>query len=128
MGLQISPLGQFAGQAIVPPHPSGTSPAHCDEPHASVIFFGAQTHAALFGSHAKPAGHAHIDVTPAELLSVNTSAGKAPSMAPMGQAGGSTVRLFELDGDGPSRRKEGRGGGPVVHANRDDDRRSRVGG
>jgi hypothetical protein len=39
-GLQTSPLGHFAGQAIVPPHPLGTFPAHGNVPHASATVFG----------------------------------------------------------------------------------------
>jgi hypothetical protein len=99
----------------VPPHPSGTFPAHCNVPHASAIVFGlVQRHAALFGSHVKRAGHrTHValfgsqlepaahwqdDVTPGELLSVNTMAGKEPPIAPvspMGQAGVIKVRVFD---------------------------------
>ena len=48
--------------------------------------------AALFGIQLSPGGHEHIEVAPAELLSVNTIAGEAP---PMGQGGGSKVRLFD---------------------------------
>ena len=62
-----------------------------------------QTHLALVGFHMAPVGHAHIEVAPAALLSVNTILGDPPLM---GQKGCTKLRLF-CSPVNPSSGKEG---------------------
>lgn len=51
-----------------------------------------ESHVWVVGFHVAPAGHGHVDVAPAALLSVNWIAGDVPAM---GQGGGTKARLFD---------------------------------